>query len=432
VLISRARRLLVDVRPLRESPAFRRLWVGSVLSSVGSQMTNVAIALQVFSITHSSVAVGAVGLCAAVPAIVFGLLGGSVVDAYDRRRLVLWLTCGLAAVSGGLAAQAYAGSRQVLPLYLLVGFASLLNAVNQPARRTFIARLLPPESVAAATALNMAMFHLSMTVGPALAGVVIGVWGLRACYLIDTISFVASLYSIVRLPSMAPEGSARPGVRALVDGLRFVGRSRVLLGAFASDLNATVLGMPMALFPALNAEHFGGSPRTFGLLGSAVAVGGLLGSTLSGPLGRITRPGRVMLVAALFWGASLAGFGLVRELWLACGLLAVAGAADVASVVARSTLVQVVTPDEYRGRVNAADFVVGGACPQLGNFRAGAVASLTTPTFSAVSGGLAVVVGTAAIRLLLPSLSRFDTEVYAQPAPPRPEGADRDAAAAPA
>jgi MFS family permease len=316
------------------------------------------------------------------------------------------------AVSAGLATQAFAGSDRVWLLYVLVAVASLLNVINQPARRTFIPRLLPPERIGAATALNMAMFHMSMTIGPALAGLVIGQWGLRACYLIDAISFAATLYSVLRLPAMPPEGVARPGLRAVGDGLRFIGRSRILIGAFASDLNATVLAMPMALFPAINAAHFGGSPRTFGLLSSAVAVGGLLGSALSGPVGRITRTGRAMLVAALVWGVALAGFGLANQLWLACTLLAVAGAADVVSVVSRSTLVQVVTPDEYQGRVNAADFVVGGACPQLGNFRAGAVATLTTPTISAVSGGLSVVVGTALIRLLLPQLPRFDSRTY--------------------
>jgi MFS family permease len=406
------RSLLADIRPLRESPPFRRLWIGSGLSAIGSQMTNFAVALQIFRITHSSIAVGAVGLVAAVPAIFFGLIGGSIADAVDRRRLVLGVSWGLAAVSGGLAAQAFAGSRQLWLLYLLIAIASLLNAVNQPARRTFIPSLLPPDRIGAATALNMLTFHASVTVGPALAGLVTGVWGLKTCYLIDALSFGAALHSVYRLPPMPPDRTARPGLRAVADGLRFIARSRVLIGAFASDLNATVLGMPMALFPALDAEHFGGSPTTLGLLSSAVAFGGLIGSALSGPIGRITRSGRAMLVAAVVWGVALAGFGLTRELWLALALLATAGAADLVSVVSRSTLVQVVTPDEYRGRVNAADFVVGGACPQLGNFRAGAVASLTTPTVSAVSGGLAVVVGAGLIRLLVPAFAHFDIRTH--------------------
>ena len=409
-LTSRRRRLLVDTRPLRECPPFRRLWIGSGLSAVGGQMTTFAVALQLFTLTHSPVAVGAAGLCAGVPAIVFGLIGGSVADALDRRRLVLATSTGLAAVSAVLTMQAYAGNRRTWPLYLLVAVGSVLVSVDQPARRTFLPALLPTDQVAAGTALNMLTFHGSWMVGPALAGVVTGVWGLRACYLIDTLSFGAALYGVLRLPAMAPGGGpSRPDLRAVLDGLRFVAGSRVLVGAFLADMNATVLGMPIALFPAINAERFGGSPRTLGLLASAVAVGGVTGSVLSGPLSRVARHGRTMLAAGAVWGLALAGFGLAHQLWLALSLLAVAGAADVSSVISRGTIVQVVTPDRYRGRVNAVDFVVGGAAPQLGNFRAGAVGSLATPTVAAVSGGLAVAAGAALIWLAIPALTRHDS-----------------------
>jgi MFS family permease len=417
VSFPRARRLLMDIQPLRESAPFRRLWIGSLLSSIGSQMTTFAIALQIWTITHSSFAVGAVGLCYAVPAIAFGLIGGSIVDAVDRRKLVLALSCGFMAVSAGLAAQSFADFNQVWLLYLLVAIAALLNSVNQPARSTFLPRLLRADQIPAGAALNMITFHGSVTVGPALAGVIAGAWGLKACYLIDAVSFGAALYSVFLLPPMPPDGgAARPGLRAVADGLRFIGGSRVLIGAFLSDLNATVLGMPMALFPAINAAHFGGSPRTLGFLTTAVAVGGLIGSALSGPLSRVKRHGRAMLIAGGVWGIALAGFGLSTTLWLSLTMLAIAGIADVLSVISRTTIVQAVTPDRYRGRVNAADYLIGGACPQLGNFRAGAVASLTTPAISAISGGLAVVVGAAIIQLAIPTLSSF-TAAEPVPAP---------------
>ncbi len=406
--------LLMDVRPLRESPAFRRLWLGSGISAIGSQMTTFAVALQVFTMTHSPVAVGAVGLCAAVPSIVLGLVGGSIADAVERRALVLGTSTGLAAVSAGLAVQAFLGVRQLWLLYLLVAVAGVLNSVDLPARRTFMPLVLPAEQIPAGSALNMLTFHGSWVVGPVLAGVVTGVWGLRACYLIDALSFGAALYSVFRLPPMPPEaGTDRPGARSVLDGLRFIGRSRVLVGAFLTDMNATVFGMPFALFPAINAERFGGSPRTLGLLTSAVAVGGILGSALSGPLNRIRRHGRTMLICSAVWGAGLAGFGLARTLWLALALLVVAGAADVLSVIARSTIVQIVTPDRYRGRTNAADFVVGGVAPQLGNFRAGAIGSLATPAVSAVSGGLTVIAGAALIWLTFPALTGHDSRAAA-------------------
>jgi hypothetical protein len=207
---------------------------------------------------------------------------------------------------------------------------------------------------------------------------------------------------------MRPDGgTTRAGLRSVADGLRFIGRSRVLTGALLTDLNATVLAMPIALFPAINAERFGGSPRTLGLLTTAVAVGGIAGSTLSGPVGRLRRQGLGMLLASSIWGAALAGFGLVDGLAATLILLAVAGAADVSSVVLRTTIIQVATPDTYRGRVNATEFVVGASCPQLGNFRAGAVASLTSPAVSAVSGGLSCVAGAGVIALLIPALRNY-------------------------
>lgn len=430
--VSRWRRVFVDTRPFRESPPFRRLWIGSTLSGMGSQLTTFAVALQLYTITHSSFAVGLVGLCAAVPSITFGLLGGSVADAVDRRRLVLVVSVGLALVSSSLAAQAFAGLREPWLLYLLVATASLLGTINQPARRTFLPRLLRSELLPAGTALNMLTFHASMTVGPALAGLIVGAWGLRACYLIDAISFGASLYSVFRLPPMPPDGkAARPGLAATAEGLRFIARTKVLIGVFVADLNATVLGMPIALFPALNAARFGGSPRTLGLLTSALAIGGIVGSTLSGPLSRMSRHGRTMLIAVCVWGIGLTGFGLAHSLWLALLMLGIAGVADVLSVISRSTIVQYVTPDRYRGRVNAADFVVGGVAPQLGNFRAGAIGSLAGPGVSAVGGGLAVLVGAALIRVTVPALTGYDSSrtppVGSEAAPERTEAAAAEA-----
>jgi MFS family permease len=210
---------------------------------------------------------------------------------------------------------------------------------------------------------------------------------------------------------MRPDGSgAQPGLRAVLDGWRFVWHNRVLSAALLSDLNATVLAMPIALFPAINAERFGGSPRTLGLLTTALAVGGIVGSGLSGPVGRVRRQGRAMLLAIAVWGAALAGFGLVDGLAATLAMLALAGVADVSSVVLRTTVIQLATPDSFRGRVSAAEYVVGAACPELGNFRAGTVASLTSPAISAVSGGLACIAGAGLIAALMPGFVRYRAE----------------------
>jgi MFS family permease len=402
------RRLLADVTPLRTSPAFRRLWVAGVLSGIGSMMTVFAVALQVYLLTHSSAAVGLIGLADAVPAITCGLLAGGLIDAVDRRRLVLGTSVGQLVVSAAFAAQAFAGLRSLALLYALVGVQSVVGAVSAPAKRTFMPRLLPGEQVPAGAALTMLGMHASMVAGPSLAGLIAATGGLKLCYAVDAVSFLAALYAVFRLPAMRPDGAGtRPGVRALVDGWHFVRRNRVLSGVLLTDLNATVLAMPVALFPAINAERFGGSPRTLGMLTTALAVGGILGSGLSGPLGRIRRQGRAVLVASAVWGVVLACFGLVDGLAATLALLVAAGVADVSSVVLRTTIVQVATPDSYRGRVSSAEYVVGAACPELGNFRAGAVASLSSPGVSALSGGLACVAGAGLIALAMPALVRY-------------------------
>lgn len=402
-------RLLADTRPLREFPAYRRLWAGSAASSVGGAMTYFAVILQVYRLTHSSAAVGALGLAVAVPTIGLGLFGGSIADAVDRRTLVLVTSSGLALVSAALAAQAFAGLRQLWLLYALVAVQALLAAVDTPARRTFVPRLLPAAQVPAGVALTQLSFQLSLVAGPALGGLVSAVGGLRTCYLIDALSFGAALYAVARLPAMPVEGgAARPGVAAVADGLRFVRRSRLLTGVFLADANAMVLGMPFALLPAVNADQFGGGGRTLGLLAAAPGVGGLVGSVFSGPVGHVSRPGRAMLVAVTVWGAVVAGFGLSRSLPLTLVLLALAGAADTTSVVFRGTIVQTATPDRLRGRVGAADYVVGLAGPHLGNVRAGVVGSLTSPAVSALSGGVATVVGASLVAVAVPALARYD------------------------
>jgi MFS family permease len=404
----RRRSLLADLRPLRESPPFRRLWIGTSVSSLGGAMTGFAIVLQTYDLTHSSFAVGAIGLVQAIPALVIGLFGGSFADAVDRRRLVLATSGCLTAISAVFAVQAFLSLRQLWLLYALAAAAATAASLDGPARRTFLPRLLPAERIPAGVALNQISFYVSFLAGPVLAGAVTAAGGLRLCYLIDALSFGASLYSVARLPAMPPEdGQARPGFRAAAEGLRYIRRQRVLTAAFLADIDATVFGMPVALFPALNAERFGGSPQTLGLLNAALAAGGLLGSALSGPAARVSRKALAMLFTVAIWGAAIAGFGFARTLWLALLLLVLAGASDTTSVIFRGSIVQATTPDRFRGRVMAVDYVVGVGVPRLGNFEAGAVASLTSPAISAVSGGVATVAGALLIRLAFPAVARY-------------------------
>ncbi len=424
----RVTRLLADIGPLRESAAFRRLWIGSTLSSIGGALTWFAVPLQVYDLTHSPFAVGAIGIAQMVPTLAVGLAGGAIADAVDRRKLVLVTSSCLAAVSAGLAAQAFAGLRLLWLLYALVAVQSALSAVNAPARQSLVPGLLPPGKLAAGLALNRLSFQVMLTVGPALAGAITATpaLGLRACYLIDAISFAGALYGAATSPARPPQpGAARPSLRSVAEGARFIGRNRVLAGAFLADLNATIFALPVALFPAINAERFGGDPRTLGLFMTAIGVGGLVSAALSGPIRHVTRQGRAMLCTVAIWGAAFAGFAVAPSLWLTLLLLAIAGAADTFTVVFRGAIVQAATDEQFRGRVTAADFVVGAGGGQLGNVEAGALGSLTSPVISALSGGLITVVGTFVIGLALPAFTRYRSSADrgGQQAPAAPESA---------
>jgi MFS family permease len=391
-----------------------------MLSDVGSALTTFAVQLQVYDVTRSPLAVGEIGIAQVVPLLAIGLFGGAVADVLDRRKLVMATSICAAAVSAALAAQAFADPRQVWLLYALVAVASAIGAVGGPARRTFVPSLLPPGQLAAGLALNRISFQVMITAGPALAGLIAAAphLGLKACYLLDAASFAGSLYGVARLPAQLPSGSVtRPGPRAVAEGVRFIWRSPLLAGAFLADLNATIFGLPVALFTAINAERFGGNPRTLGLFMTAVGVGGLISAMFSGIVSHISRQGWAMLCAVSVWGAAFAGFAVVPTFWLTLSLLAVAGAADTFTVVFRGTIVQQSTPDELRGRVTAADYIVGAGGGQIGNLEAGALGSLTSPAISALSGGLATIAGAVVIGLALPAFTRYRS----RPRSPEPD-----------
>jgi len=398
-------RTLIDVRPLRTSPVFRRLLIGRTVSVLGAFMTSVTVMYQVWDMTHSTVWTGAVGLASAVPMVVVGLFAGSWVDRGDRRRIFLFNTVGQAVCSLLLAVQGFTGHVPVLGVLALIAAQSCFGAVGGPASGVFIPRLLPKDQVAAGLALNTMSFTTMMLLGPALGGLLIGWAGIGAGYLVDALTFLAAFYGAFGLPALPPEGEpSRGGLHGVLDGLRFLTGHRVVRGALLTDLAATVLAMPVSLFPLINSERFGGDPRTLGLFLSAISVGGITASVFSGTVTRLGRPGPVMLLGASTWGAALAAFGLMTNPWAGLGFLALAGAADACSVVSRSTIIQTHTPDALLGRVSAAEQIVGQAGPNLGNLRGGLVAGWTSGATALFTGGLLCVLAVAGVGAGTPEL----------------------------
>lgn len=400
--MSRSRRwssLLTDITPLRESPAYRRLWFGQTISQLGQQMTVVAIAYQVFVLTESSFAVGLVGLCGLLPLVVGGLYGGALVDAFDRRLVALWSALGLWACSGVLFAQAVAGVKSVGLLYVIVAVQSALFAVNNPARSAMLPRLLPRHLLPAANALGMASFNIGFTVGPLIGGVAIAWHGVETAFAIDLLTFTAALYALVRLPSVPPEGGGSvPGLRSVVDGLRFLRTAPNLRMTFVLDLCAMVLAQPRALVPALALTVYAGNPSTLGLLQASPAIGSLLAFGVSGWVSRVHRHGVAIAVAVGCYGlavalAGVAAVGVPGLLWLCVACFAASGAADMVSAAYRSTMLQAAAPDEMRGRMQGVFTVVVAGGPRLGDFVIGSLAALLGEGRAMVVGGLLCLVG---------------------------------------
>ncbi|MFY1698493.1 MULTISPECIES: MFS transporter [unclassified Solwaraspora] len=416
-------RLLIDLSPLRSSVPYRRMWLGTSLSAIGTGLTTVAVSLQIYDITGSTFNVGLVGLFALVPLVAFGLYGGAIVDAYDRRRVVVTTSTGLLLVGVGFTAQAWFDVGSVGLLYALVAVQNALFAVNNPARTAIVPRLLPVGLLPAANALTGLSMGLSYTVGPLLAGALVGWWGYSATYAVEVALVAVALVTLVALPPVPPEGEVRrAGLASVWEGLRFLGTRPNVRMTFLVDLAAMVFAMPRVLFPAIGATAIGGGATTVGLLSAAIAAGTVTANLFSGPLGTVRRQGLAVLLSVAAWGATIIAFGLVvaaspgpapgggagPALWLAVAALVAAGAADAVSSVFRMTILQAATPDALRGRLQGVFIVVVAGGPQLGQLVLGTTAQLTGEALAAVTGGAACLLVLVALARYQPGFARYD------------------------
>lgn len=409
---ARLRALAVDVRPLRESRDFRLLWTGELVSQTGHQITTVALFVQVYDLTGSSAAVGAIGIVQLVPMIVASLLVGPVIDRRDRRQLLLFAQAGQAVASTLLLFGALSGDP---PLPLLYGAAALngaLTTVALPTRAAMTPNLVPVALLPAANAINQVMWNTASIAGPALGGVIVARVGLEWAYGLDVVTYVVAFGFALALRPMPPKRAddtiAERGLPGLLAGFRYLRGRPVLQSTFTVDLAAMVFAMPRALFPVLAIERFDGDEAVVGILFSAIAFGALLGAVSSGWVGGVQRMGRAVLVSVTAWGLAIIGFGLAGDrLALALVFLAVAGASDVTSAVFRSAIQQLTVPDALRGRLSAFNILVVTGGPRLGDFQMGLVAAATSPTVAVVVGGALCVTGVSAVAALVPRFSRW-------------------------
>jgi MFS family permease len=381
------------------------------VSEIGRQITLVAIFVQVFRLTHSSLAVGLVGLIALVPLMISTIGFAWVADAFDRRRVLMIVPIGLGLSSTTLMLASITGHPPLALIYAMVGVTAFLGGIDAPTRTAAVARIVGAEHLTSAIALNQVLWNATMVAGPAVGGLIVAKLGFSWAYGIDAATYGATFLAAALMRPVPPgPGEAAPmrGVRAIREGFAYLKGRRVIQTTFTVDLIAMIFGMPRALFPVLAAAQFHRGPQVVGYLFSAVGAGALVGAITTGWVSRIRHQGLAVLWAVAVWGAAIAGFGLVGDrLWPAFALLAVAGWADVISAVFRGTILQLAVPDSLRGRLNGIHILVVTGGPRIGDFEAGLVASLTTPMISVVSGGLACVIGVVLIALLVPEFARY-------------------------
>lgn len=405
------RRWAMDTRPLR-IPAYRRLWSSTIVTAVGSQLTAVAVPKQIYDITGSSAWVGAASMAGLLPLIVFALWGGAVADSMDRRKLLLITNTGIAVTSVLFWLQAVSGLDSVAALMVLLAVQQAFWGLNSPARNASIARLVPEDQLPAANALGSTVMQTGQVMGPLLAGVLIPVIGLPELYLIDALALCVTVWAVHQLPSLPPLAAAaarRAGVREIAEGFRYISAHKVLLLSFLADIIAMVFGMPRALFPQLASETYASYDEglALGLLFAAIPIGAVVGGLFSGVFSRARRHGWMVIGAVVAWGVAITGFGLSGSLWLAVVFLAVAGVADMVSMVFRGAILLSAATDEMRGRMQGVFTVVVAGGPRLADVLHGTAGSAFGARPAVAGGGILVVAVMLILALAVPALRRY-------------------------
>jgi len=393
--MTRLRAILVDLTPLRTSPRLRWLYSGLLGIHLARQILVVAVPFQVFVLTDSSFLVGMVGLAQIPTTLAGAIFGGALADAFNRRHVLLVVQLGMAITSLGLAVNATWGN-EVWPIFILMATNAGLAGIESPARTSLIPALVPRAQLAGAFALDQALSRTLAVVGPAVAGVLIGTLNVSAAYWLAAFGFAFTALALIGLGKHTGQvtGRLRGGV---MEGWRYLRTRPLLQQVLLIDVSAMVFGLPRALFPEIGTDVLGGDASTVGLLFAAPGIGALAAAMTTGWISSVRRQGRAVVVAVSAFGLAIIGFGLAQNIVLAVACLAFAGAADLASVVFRNTILQASVPDVMRGRISGFKVALSSGGPRLGDAESGTVSALAGPQFAVVSGGVVTVLATILI-----------------------------------
>lgn len=410
--VAQAKRSFGSWHVLRDRNYALLFW-GQLISSAGTQMQVVAVAWQVYLLTHSAIALGLIGLMQAIPRLVFSLVGGVLADVLDRRKMLMIVNLSMMSFSVVLALCTDFQVINIAIIYVVILLSAAASSFEYPTRLAIIPTLVPRTQMADALSLSSVMMQLTSIAGPTAGGFAIAWLGVANTYWFDVISYLVVIGSLffMAVPRVPAEKRAQAGFGALFDGMRFLRAHPIILAVLSLDFCATFFGSPRALLPVYASDIMHIGPQGLGILLAATSIGAVALAPLTGLVARIKRQGLGVALAIIVWGLCVAAFGFFPSpLWLGVLFLAGAGAADMVSMILRGIVVQMTTPDEFRGRISSVNamFVIGG--PMLGQFESGLVGGLFTPMFSVVSGGLVCILATLVILALVPGLAKVKVE----------------------
>jgi MFS family permease len=409
--------MLLDLTPLRKYRDFRLLFLGQVVSFLGSMITYVAVPYQVYELTQSNMMVGLLGTVQLVPVLIFGLIGGSVADAMDRRKLLLISEALMSLGALGLAINAALPRPSLLFIFIIAALMQVVNGFHRPAMDAATQKLVQVEDLPSVSALGAMRYSVGSVAGPALGGLLIAAAGAQVAYLVDFITFGVSLVLLWMMRRMPPSQETHaPGLKSIFEGLQYAVKRPELIGTYVVDIVAMAFAFSTALFPAM-AQEWGGAVAA-GALFSAMSVGSLVMTALSGWTKQVRRRGAAVVVAAAIWGVAMVAFGYAPNLPLALFFLGLAGAADMVSGLFRGVIWNETIPNHMRGRMAGIEMISYMSGPLIGNARAGWIATLTSTRMSVVSGGMLCVVGVVLCGFLLPAFWRYRSAAAKAPAPP--------------
>lgn len=412
---SRLRALRLDITPLRRSRDFRVLFTAGTIFYLGGMVSYVALPFQVWALTGSNFAVGAIGLVELVPIVVFGLYGGALADHVDRRRLLIATGAAQVVLTAALAVNAFRPEPSLAVIFTVAALLACASSLQRPSREALLPRTVAHDELPAANALDGFGMQIGVLVGPAVGGLLLAHVGAGWCFTIDVVglTLATGLYVVLH-PYPHREQTTPPSLSGIAEGLRYAVSRKDLLGTYLVDITAMLLAMPIVLFPALAEEVFG-SPEYLGLLYSAETIGAIAATALSGWTRRVHHHGRAIVIAAAAYGGAIALAGLMPTIWWAVGALALAGAADMISGIFRSTVWNQTIPESIRGRLAGIEMLSYSLGPIGGQVRAGVTADLWSIRGSIVSGGLACVAGVGITAALLRDFWSYDsrTDPYA-------------------